>query len=547
MGGDGRAPPLSLSSLVSQSLSSLLLSLVTVLFFLRPKRRVLAYLHDWRDGDCDSVPTDMAGYGPSVRTSLVLSSLCLFLGLAAAESDGALWSNSTTSSSKHTMSEPSTLSSISSSATSTTTSDDIGGFVAAGMGLTRSSSSSTVSETTSSSTATGVDEDPLTHADETSATATAPPKGNYTLSFTGDCWQQWSGYWAANSSASRAWTATSVLETQTYTITEYSYSYTSYPVTGTTTVTVYNGAHPQATYTTVTQLSASYTATSKPTETRTTTYARDEWTSIDLFGNGTLVKPTCTLPSYVPECQDEWEDWIYHKYNTKTIDKPSGCTSNVYDSSQVPSCSGPVASYRSADQKEIDLAIRSPPSCTQASVTGAPCSTLYDAFQRNANYYGHNTEGVVGGGMNWTTYTTTTGNKTNDVATITTNTFFWDPSSTFAPGCTLGCQSCQVNGGTVQLIYWPPASSTWINGNYSAITANASGPVTIETLGTTLTSPTVYVSFDSLYARDSCSFFGKTHYDQIVAITNSANLSSIHGWGRYNGLGYSASFNFTDL
>lgn len=443
-----------------------------------------------------------------------------------------------------TVSEPATLDSTASGTTSTTSSDDIGGFVAAGMGMSRSS---TASDTTSSSHS-SITSDPISHPDESAPTATAPPQGNYTLSFTsGDCWRQWSAYWAANTSAEDAWTAVSTDATKTYTVTEFSYSYTSSIVSGTTTVTVYNGAHPQDTYTTVTQLSASYTQTSKATETRTTTFVRDELTRIDYFGNGTLVAPTCTLPSYVPECQEQWEDWIYHKYEPRDHPKPVGCSSNVYSDVQAPSCSAPVASWNSAEDKAISLAIRDPPSCTQASVTGAPCSTLYDAFQSNANYYGHNEDGRVGGGMNWTTYTTTTGTQTEDIATITTNVFFWDPSSTFAPGCSLGCQSCQVNGGTVQLIYWPPESSTWINGNYSAITANATGPVTIETLGTTLTSPTVYVSFDSLYARDSCSFFGKTHYDQIVAITNTANLSSIHGWGRYNGLGMSASFNFTDL
>lgn len=148
--------------------------------------------------------------------------------------------------------------------------------------------------------------------------------------------------------------------------------------------------------------------------------------------------------------------------------------------------------------------------------------------------------------MTYTTYTTTE-SSSRHVATITSNVLLWDPSSSFAPGCTLGCQSCQIDGGTLQLIYWPPASSTWIDGYYSAISGNSNETVTIVTLGTTFTSPTVYVSFDSLYARDSCSAFGRTYSNQIVAITKTANLSSLYDWGRYNGLGRTASFNFTDL
>lgn len=190
--------------------------------------------------------------------------------------------------------------------------------------------------------------------------------------------------------------------------------------------------------------------------------------------------------------------------------------------------------------------LRGTPSCTQASITGAVCSTLVDSYLKDVKYYDQQTDGVVAGGMNYTTYTTTDTSNSR-TATITSNVFFWDPSSSFAPGCTLGCHSCQINGGTVQLIYWPPASSTYINGNYSAITRSSNETLTVVTLGTTLTSPTVYVSFDSLYAQNSCSKFGKTYYNEIVAITKTANLSSHYGWQRYNGLGLTASFNFTDL
>lgn len=489
----------------------------------------------------------MAGYGCATKALFASLLWCLLSQSAMAESSTALWSNRTISSSSNTVSESSTLSFISSTK-STTTSDDIGAFVAAGMGMTRTRTS-TVTETISTSSTSSSTSDAFTQSDASAPAITAAPTGNYTLSFTGNCWQQWSSYWAANSSITGAFTYTTIPATNTYTLTRYWYSFTSSAISESTTVTVYNGAHPQDTYTTFAAVSTWITGTSEPTATSTNTVTRLGGSRIDLFGNGTLIEPTCTLPSYVPECQEMWEDWIYHKYASEARpEKPVGCSSNVYKSVQAPSCSAPVASYISAEDKAISLAIRDTPTCTQASVTGEPCSTLFSSgFQRNARQWGHYTDGRVGGGFNWTTYTTTTGTHEDDVATVTSVSYFWDPSSELAPGCTLGCQSCQVNGGTVQLIYWPPASSTWIDGKYTAITANATGPVTMETLGTTLTSPTVYVSFDSLYARDSCSSFGKTHYDQIVAITDTANLSSIYGWGRYNGIGYTASFNFTDL
>ena len=181
------------------------------------------------------------------------------------------------------------------------------------------------------------------------------------------------------------------------------------------------------------------------------------------------------------------------------------------------------------------------PACTQAVVTGSYCSEQISWYLSSQRFWRGQSDGVVGVGVR-VTVTSTVGNET-----ITTHEHRWPAESELIPGCTLGCQECQINGGTVQLIYWPPMSSIWIDGLYSAITGNGTATSTIVTLGTTLTSPTVYVSFDSLYARDSCSAFDKTYYDKIVAITDTATLSSIHGWNYINDLGGSASFNFTDL
>ncbi|KAK4497234.1 hypothetical protein PRZ48_011684 [Zasmidium cellare] len=64
--------------------------------------------------------------------------------------------------------------------------------------------------------------------------------------------------------------------------------------------------------------------------------------------------------------------------------------------------------------------------------------------------------------------------------------------------------------------------------------------------GTTLTSPTVYVSLDSLWGLNSCSKVGTPMTNVIVPITNTETLSSMYGWGRYlPAYGASASFNFT--
>jgi hypothetical protein len=312
-------------------------------------------------------------------------------------------------------------------------------------------------------------------------------------------------------------------------------------------VTVNNGAFAQTTFTTVTETSVEYMPlTSSPTSTIEKVFTWNNGYITSLF-NGTIAQPTCVLPTLVAECQSSWETWVSQKYESYP-EAPTECSSYEYKavSLQPPSCQAPLSSYDYAVSVVGEHHYRSPPPCTQATVTGTLCSTLVSDFLRTAKYYNQQTDGVVAGTMNYTTYTTTEASNSH-IATITSNIYFWDPSSSFAPGCTLGCQSCQINGGTVQLIYWPPASSTWIDGKYHAISGNSNEMLTVVTLGTTLTSPTVYVSFDSLYARDSCSVFDKTYSNEIVAITNTANLSSLYGWGRYNGLGWTASFNFTDL
>jgi len=372
--------------------------------------------------------------------------------------------------------------------------------------------------------------------------------GYNNLSFTGDCWDQWSSYWSADSSASFVWTQVSKQSTYTETQIFASYSYSTEYYSGTVTITVSNGAFAQTTFTTVTQLSRQeVTFTGPPTS--TTVFTRtDSFSYNDLVSRtATFLEPACILPSRVPECQASWDAWYLGKH-AKPPEEPSGCTYayNTVISLQPLTCQAPLSSYEYSLTKYQTNRWLDEPGCTQAAVTGSWCSTLVSELLSTMYTRNEAKDGVVAVDYTTTVYTTT---KASDgrVSTITTNSPFWNPSLRLAPGCTLGCQSCQINGGTVQLIYWPPASSTYIDGTYSAISGNHSDIQTIVTLGTTLTSPTVYVSFDSLWARDSCSRFGKTYFNEILAITQTANMSSLYGWDRHNGLGRSASFNFTDL
>jgi hypothetical protein len=322
---------------------------------------------------------------------------------------------------------------------------------------------------------------------------------NYgSFSHLGDCFDQWNSYWTASNSHrfDVPYSISATLITATVPHTDYSFDWSVIASQSllTTTITGPFAPTPLETVQTI-ALPASTPVSTYETE----TVVNSILASVPI-GLPVITSPACVLPTYLAVCQSSWDSWVSTPF-------PYG---------------------------------GSAPSCTQAIVTGSYCAqTISEFLSFREHWYGQ-VDGVLGGQM------VTSGDLVYN-RTISTTSLYWPASEELVPGCTVGCQSCQINGGTVKLLYWPPESSTWVNGLYSAITGSSTEISTLVTLGKTLTSPTVYVSFDSLYARDSCSAFGKTYYNEIVAITNAATLSSIFGFSRENRLGATASFNFTDL
>jgi len=498
---------------------------------------------------------EMAIYTCKRWTIFFLFASSLLTLTSCTQQTGGFWANSTASS----ISPPSSTSSSTwaSSATDSlehhsspnvgTTSSDVGDFIAAGMGMIRSTVAATT-ETMSTNTLSTVDQERSITTSSTTTImtgTTSPIKGNYTISFTGDCWEQWGSYWTAVSSASHAqsWVSSAYTSTITGIRWDFSQSWERIPTTMTT--TVMNGAFAQTTFVTVTETTilAQFTEFSIGEYTQTNIGYKMERS--DLF-HGIIIRPTCILPDYVPACQTSWENWVSGKHQVLPTMAEHSCMRHADKKLDLQplSCQAQISSYNSVYATIDPRFYLEGPTCAQARVTGALCSSLVDNLVRTAKSFDHLADGIVVLPQGLTEYTTTQSSK---VMTLHSEVLFWNASSSVAPGCSLGCHSCQINGGTVQLIYWPPASSTWIEGTYSAISGSNNKTLTVVTLETTLTSPTVYISFDSLYARDSCSAFGRTYSNEIVAITETARLSSLYGWNRDNGLGVTASFNFTDL
>ncbi|KAK4993385.1 hypothetical protein LTR66_006020 [Elasticomyces elasticus] len=106
--------------------------------------------------------------------------------------------------------------------------------------------------------------------------------------------------------------------------------------------------------------------------------------------------------------------------------------------------------------------------------------------------------------------------------------------------------SCSVLAGPVRLIYFPVTTvgGNLCAGNGSTFTRNTTTAQTAVTLGTTFTSGTAYISFQTLYATDLCgNQVGEPLSDLIIPISSGLVSSAC---GIYHG-GHSASLNYADL
>lgn len=83
---------------------------------------------------------------------------------------------------------------------------------------------------------------------------------------------------------------------------------------------------------------------------------------------------------------------------------------------------------------------------------------------------------------------------------------------------------CAIGGGTVRLGYWPVSTAGGLCAtNGSTIAPITTGPSTIVTWGTTLTSPTVYLSFDTLFAIS----WGLQYWNNSYVTVLGQNLTNV--------------------
>ncbi|KAK4629721.1 hypothetical protein CLAFUW4_08520 [Fulvia fulva] len=87
------------------------------------------------------------------------------------------------------------------------------------------------------------------------------------------------------------------------------------------------------------------------------------------------------------------------------------------------------------------------------------------------------------------------------------------------------CGQCSIYGGTVELLFWPPTTST----------TSAGAPVITKSTvwdGITLFSPTVYISLSTVYASNSCMQVGQNHTGTLLAMKPEDVSTQIHIGGK---------------
>ncbi|KAK3632705.1 hypothetical protein LTR56_016175 [Elasticomyces elasticus] len=411
--------------------------------------------------------------------------------------------------------------SVSDASLSKSTAHGVGEYVAQGMGLTAPTSdvvamnleqaitTSTVTmSTTGSDLAASISALPqanssgnstVSHIFTPSARASTSMLSN-TSGQTGNgslCWDQWSTYWSEVIFASTWLPNVTEIPTKTETVYE-----TGTAVPGTTyttstsfvvTSTVYQGVYPISTKTSTSVYATTFTQTDRPAD--TATYIETELLLSTISGpvpiSGSITPPPCALSSYVPQCQSSWLTYL-----------------DDYASS------------------------RRAPLCQAATINDPLCWSFRDAYVDGNTYYNSKQFGDSSKG-----YTFTSANSSGS--------YVWPTGSTLAPSCTLGCARCAMTGGSIELLYWPPGKSH----------QTATGPILVSTDNTTLTYPTVYISYSKIFASDKCDAVGPTITNTIVAVPNSKEISSIYASITYsdldnmiNSLGlFTTSFDMADL
>ncbi|RJE23614.1 hypothetical protein PHISCL_04070 [Aspergillus sclerotialis] len=115
------------------------------------------------------------------------------------------------------------------------------------------------------------------------------------------------------------------------------------------------------------------------------------------------------------------------------------------------------------------------------------------------------------------------------------------------------CTACHWNAEAATVFYWPVTTADGDLCKQNGTTVPPSGPSTVIVDGQILTSPSIYISFDTISAWGNnrvgpASQCGDTHTSTMIAVEPD-HLTSMrnHHNGKYPGIGTAYPFNFGDF
>ncbi|KAK4954569.1 hypothetical protein LTR10_008002 [Elasticomyces elasticus] len=107
------------------------------------------------------------------------------------------------------------------------------------------------------------------------------------------------------------------------------------------------------------------------------------------------------------------------------------------------------------------------------------------------------------------------------------------------------CGQCTMNGGTVKLLYWEDQATNPI----SVTSITSDWPQTVVSNGTTLYSPSVYISFQTAFATNSCGRVGLNYTGTMLTLHPEDLSTQVHVGGKVyqTGANRYESLNYADL
>ncbi|KAK4896771.1 hypothetical protein LTR27_005365 [Elasticomyces elasticus] len=256
--------------------------------------------------------------------------------------------------------------------------------------------------------------------------------------------------------------------------------------------------------------------------------------------NSTSCMSQCV--SMVNLCGDEYDTWSSSNSDYQKSVIGNGTTpSSAYTTTVYTESVATLHSYEKSWSTYYDYYTAAPDVVTRTSCDISACvlSTLTytSSYTITSTHYAVYAVGGTGVPTETVTFQPATTSIWSDqsdypwsVPTPTCSPSYW------LSACSYSGQGdrCTITGGSVQLLFWPAKATATANGTFANATASPTitGMVTATAHGITMTSPSVYISFETVYAvNDLGETVGKPRTADIMEF-NPEEISSVLGLAR---------------